>query len=446
MPPLRQVVASFVGELRAAGIPVGLTENLDAMDALRHVPIDQRQVVHAALAATLIKNQQHQEAFDTVFDVFFSVAPGDAGEAPVSAEELGRLVDDALGDGDEALVKEASRHAVARYAGMEPGRLVNGNYYLRRVLRQIDLDGALQRLLALAAEGDDALGRRLVAEAHRHRADRLRAGLESEIRRRLVAVGGPEAVARTLRRPLPEDTDFMHATGQELAALRRAVVPLAAKLAARLARRRRRGRRGSPDFRATVRQSLQFGGVPADPRFRRPHPSKPEIFVLADVSGSVAAFSRFTLQMVYALSTQFARVRSWVFVDGIDEVTAYFRGNDDIGAVMGRIDSGADVVWADGHSNYGHALEVFWARWGHEVGPRTTVLVLGDARNNYHPDRAWVLAEMSGRARRIHWLNPEPRSYWDTGDSIAGVYARHCDGAHECRNLTQLEHFVERLA
>ena len=103
-------------------------------------------------------------------------------------------------------------------------------------------------------------------------------------------------------------------------------------------------------------------------------------------------------------------------------------------------------MWVDGHSDYGHAFEVFWQRWGKEITSKTTVLVLGDARNNYHASQSWVVKEMQHRARHVYWLNPEPKSYWDTGDSIVGEYATYCDGTFECRNLRQLEKFVDNLA
>jgi uncharacterized protein with von Willebrand factor type A (vWA) domain len=104
------------------------------------------------------------------------------------------------------------------------------------------------------------------------------------------------------------------------------------------------------------------------------------------------------------------------------------------------------VLWVDGHSDYGHAMSVFWERWGEEVTSRTSVLLLGDARNNYHAPQAWVLSEIRRRARHLYWLNPEPRSYWGSGDSVIGEYAPHCDGVFECRNLRQLEQFVGQLA
>jgi uncharacterized protein with von Willebrand factor type A (vWA) domain len=260
-----------------------------------------------------------------------------------------------------------------------------------------------------------------------------------------VADRGVEALARSLRKPLPEDVDFMHASREELLEIRKAIQPLARKLQARLARKRRHLRRGSLDFRATMRHSLSYGGVPAEPRFRHPKPTKPEIFVIADISGSVAAFARFTLHLVHAIAAQFSQVRSFVFIDGIDEVTAIFERSETVGEAIHRVNQEADVVWVDGHSDYGHALNVFWQRWGQEVGPKTSIILLGDARSNYHSAEAWVVKELRHRARHVYWLNPEPRSYWGSGDSIVEQYAQFCDGVYECRNLRQLEGFVEHL-
>jgi uncharacterized protein with von Willebrand factor type A (vWA) domain len=289
------------------------------------------------------------------------------------------------------------------------------------------------------------LEERLERDEAEIRSTRIKQEVEAEIRRRLVADRGIDAMARTLRKPLPEDVDFMHASREEMANLKKALQPLTRKLAVRLARKRRHGRKGSLDFRSTVRHSLSYGGVPAEPKFKYPRPAKPEIFVVADISGSVAAFARFTLQLVYAISGQFSKVRAFVFIDGLDEVTSFFEGEEDINQAVHRVNTEADVVWVDGHSDYGHALEVFHEKYGHEVGPRTTVLLLGDARNNYHASQSWVVKELRHKARHVYWLNPEPRSYWDTGDSIVGEYATHCDGVYECRNLRQLERFVEVL-
>ena len=132
-------------------------------------------------------------------------------------------------------------------------------------------------------------------------------------------------------------------------------------------------------------------------------------------------------------------------IDGIDEVTRLFEGVEDIAEAVHRVNTEADVVWVDGHSDYGHAFETFWGTYGKDVGPKTTVLLLGDARNNYHASQSWVVKEMQHRARHVYWLNPEPKSYWDTGDSIISEYAGYTDGVYECRNLRQLERFVDVL-
>jgi len=170
-----------------------------------------------------------------------------------------------------------------------------------------------------------------------------------------------------------------------------------------------------------------------------------EIMVVADISGSVASFARFTLQFVYAMASQFSKVRSWVFIDGIDEVTRFFQESDDIAEAIHRVNTEADVVWVDGHSDYGHAFEVFHERHYKEVTPKSSIILLGDARNNYHASQHWVLKELQQRARHLYWLNPEPRGYWDTGDSIISEFGIYCDGVYECRNLRQLERFVTTI-
>nr|MBO2501908.1 VWA domain-containing protein [Thermoanaerobacterales bacterium] len=451
------------------------------MAALQHIPLEDRDAFKYALGATLVKNAAHWRVFETVFEVYFSLRgsefaltdeqaealaeleermgemPGQTGDRSgggalgddLTPQELAEMLMRALSQNNEAMLRALARQAVRRYAGMEPGRPVGGTYYLYRTLRNLDLEGVAEKLLQQAREQAPQpltpLEERLERDEIEARIDRLRKEIEAEIRRRLVADRGVEAMARTLRKPLPEDVDFMHASREELAALRKAIYPLTRKLAVRLARKRRHGRRGPLDFRSTVRHSLSTGGVPIEPRFRYPRPSKPEIFVVADISGSVAAFARFTLHLVYAISNQFSKVRSFVFIDGIDEVTHLFERTEDIAEAVHRVNTEADVVWVDGHSDYGHAFEVFWQRWGKDIGPKTTVLLLGDARNNYHASQSWVLKEVQRRARHVYWLNPEPRSYWDTGDSIISEYATYCDGVFECRNLRQLERFVDNL-
>ncbi|MEY5059890.1 MAG: hypothetical protein RJA51_1637 [Actinomycetota bacterium] len=413
-----------------------------------------------------MKNHAHWRSFETVFEVYFSLrgpeyaidgsGEGNAdldefmrqmqnlqgqGEGKgggtmdgLTPEELMNILMNALMNGDQAMMRALAKQAVQRFAGMEPGRPVGGTYYLYRTLRNLDLDGMLDKLMEASRQqvGGELtnLEERLERDEYQDRIEKFKQEVEAEIRRRLVADRGAEAMAKTLRKPLPEDVEFMHASRDEMQHLKKALQPLTRKLAARLARK----------------HSLAYGGVPAEPKFKYPRPAKPELIVVADISGSVAAFARFTLMLVYAISNQFSKVRAFVFIDGIDEVTDYFKKTEDIGEAIHRINTEADVIWVDGHSDYGHAFEVFWDKWGKEIGPKSTVMLLGDARNNYHASQSWVIKEMRAKARHVYWLNPEPKSYWNTGDSIVGEYGTFTDGVYECRNLRQLEAFVEKLA
>src|SRR6266550_4239363 len=262
------VLEGFIQELRTAGLPVSLTENLDAMEAVQHIPMEDREAFKYALAATLVKNHTHWKALETVFEVYFSLrrpGPGEEGDLDgaadadagnlqldesgaagggsmdsLSPEELAEMLYRALLNADEATMQALARQAVTRFAGMEPGRPVGGTYYLYRTLRNLDLDGVLERLMEASREqaGGEltSLEERLERDEYQERMAKLRQEIEAEIRRRLVADRGAEAMAKTLRKPLPEDVDFMHATRDELAALRRTIQPLARKLAVRLAR------------------------------------------------------------------------------------------------------------------------------------------------------------------------------------------------------------------
>jgi uncharacterized protein with von Willebrand factor type A (vWA) domain len=461
------VITGFIDELRAAGVPVSMVEAIDGMRAVEAIEIGDRVALRETLRATLIKNQRHGRAFDTAFDVYFSTVPRPEAESeeiqsrtelpPDERAEGGdrapfdleALLDDllqALAALDEEAMRRGARTAVDELAGMEPGRPVGGTYYLYRTLRRLDLADLEERLMEALMSDEDLteFDRRLLKEEVEARLEQLRQEIEEEIRRRLVADRGRDAVARTLRRPLIEDIDLMHATTRDLQEMEAAIGPLTRKLAARLARRRRK-RAGRLDFRRTMRKSLATGGVPAEPQFRHPRPHRPEVWLLCDISGSMATFSRFTLQFTHAMSTHFSKLRSFAFVDTIDEVTDFFGAGVDFGSALQRVTTEAEVVWLDGHSDYGNSLETFNTRYGRQLTPRTTVIITGDARNNYRPPRDKVLGDIAASARAVVWLNPEPKAYWDTGDSAMSHYATHCTSVHEVRTLRQLEDFIEDL-
>jgi uncharacterized protein len=458
----------MITELRQIGVPISLTEKIDAVRSLRHLPLAGRDGVKSALRAALVKSHDHELAFDALFDLYFSASAGGtqgtgpAGQPAVvngqSGSGAGSLaaIDDAgltelllaaLRDGNDVMTRTIAGIFVDRHAAIESGRPVAGTYYVFRTLRAVDPDRLMTRLVAADEPSGEqpAVLRRLRLDGHEARVQRFRQAVEAEVRRYLVADRGADAVARTLRQPLPEDVDFLTSSREQIVAMRSVVDPLTRRLGGRLAEKRRHRRRGALDFRRTMRESLGTGGVPVEPVFRKPRPSKPELFVLADISGSVSTFAAFTLQLMFALRSQFSQVRSFVFVDGIDEVTDVLRQAPDVIDATRHINAMGSGVWLDGRSDYGHAFESFWERWGEQVRKRTTVIVLGDARTNYHDPAAGVLKAVRQRAGHLFWLNPEPRAAWNSGDSVMASYQPVCDAVHECRNIRQLRHFVEEL-
>ena len=289
-----KLLNGFVVELRNAGLPVSLTENLDAMEAVQHIPIEDREAFKYALGATLIKNHAHWRSFDTVFEVYFSLrgpeykigdgdgdsdidemwremqeqqqnADGNGGQGGMDGmtpEEIAQMLMQALMNGDQGMMRAMAKQSVQRFAGMEPGRPVGGTYYLYRTLRNLDLDSMLEKMMDQSREDapDDltTLEERLEKEEYSDRIEKFKGEIEAEIRRRLVADRGAEAMAKTLRKPLPEDVEFMHASRDEMVSLKKSLQPLTRKLAARLARKRKHGRKGPLDFRSTVRHSPQL--------------------------------------------------------------------------------------------------------------------------------------------------------------------------------------------
>jgi uncharacterized protein with von Willebrand factor type A (vWA) domain len=326
--------------------------------------------------------------------------------------------------------------------------MAGAGYYVFKGMEMLEFGDMTAELEHMASEGEMGadVPPVLVLEQLRERVELFRRALDREIRRRIALERGQEAARRRDKLPpRPEEVDFMNASLKQVEDMRRVLPALARKLAARIARRQNAGRRGRVDIRNTLRHSLSTGGVPLDVKYRKRVPSKPELWVLCDVSGSVRTFSTFTLQLVYSLHQQFKAVRSFVFIDRIDEVTACFDGLDVEDAVE-RVYREASVVDGDGHSDIGRALDMFNREYSAGLGPRSTVLILSDARNNARDPRAQALQRISEKARKVYWLNPESRDRWDTGDSIIGFYEGHCDAVTECRNLKQLADFVYRRA
>jgi uncharacterized protein with von Willebrand factor type A (vWA) domain len=442
--------------LRAAGVPVSMVEVVDAVESLRHIDAANRRQFRSALAATLVKRSEDLATFDLLFDVQFPLrrepavgqpgaavapeeGPGDGRAAPAAPSgDLLEALLDALRNDDEGALRALAGLAVDQHGGMETQRHASERYYMYRIMRQLELYRLLQAVTG-AGSGDEALNR----EELKAGIDDFRRRIAEQIRHRLSAARGAEQAAELYGDRQLDDLDILDANASQLRELRRAIRPLARKLAARMAKRRRR-RRGRLDVRRTLRRSLAYGGVPVGPAFRARKASKPDLYVLADVSGSVIEFAKFTLSLLHAMSQEFSKLRSFAFVDGVDEVS---RMLDEAGDVLDlqRLFTRAKVVWADGHSNYGNVLATFEERYGTDLDGRSTLLVMGDARNNYRDPGLEALRRLAGRVRHVYWLNPEPQDEWDTTDSIMSAYAPHCDQVFEVRNLRQLVACVDEI-
>lgn len=460
----------FVRAVRETGIPVGISQAVDAAEILTAVDLLDREQLRHGLAAVLVQRAAHRPAYDVLFDLWWPVGERAAGTGGEPAEGDGDPDDPTLdaADGEHGdpkeladrmreqlarLLLEGDDEALRRFARQAVGRLGQGqpspsgqSFFSYRVMRALSPDTLVAQLLAglLGDEGRGGLAEQVARQTVRERLAAFRAAVEAEVRRRTAAEKGREKVAKSAVRPLADQVDFLRAQQADLAELRRTVAPLARRLAVKLSARRRMGRQGRLDFRKTVRASLGTGGVPVVTHHRPRKVHKPELVVLCDVSGSVAGFSHFTLMLTQALREHFTGVRAFAFVDSTDEVTRFFRPGADVADAVARIGREADVVAFDGHSDYGNAFEVFADRWPGAVGPKTSLLVLGDGRTNYRRPGTPVLADLVRRSRSAHWLNPEPKRLWGSGDSAADRYGEVVDMV-ECRNAAQLTEFITTL-
>ncbi|MBX9360728.1 VWA domain-containing protein [Streptomyces sp. WAC04114] len=439
-------LTSLVGALRAHGMRIGTGESVDAARAVGELGLADRELLREGLAATLLHGHGQRQVFDPVFDLYFPRGVGGPDQRAAGRADLRDRLADALTADDRALLGRLAIEAVDGFGGYGSSPESDGwsSYQTLERLRP-------QTLLARVRDnirgqgGNQGFADRLLEDEVRRRIDVFRALVAAEARRRVAERRGRDEIARRGVAPTADRVDFLFAGQDRLAELRRTVQPLARKLATRLAARRRRASRGAIDLRRTLRGSLSTGGVPMKPVLRRRRPMRPELVLLCDVSGSVSGFSDFTMLLVQALHDQFSKVRVFAFVNRIDEVTGLLeRGRADPEGLSSRIQGEAAIMGYHGSSDYGMALGEFAERYADAVGSRTTVFVLGDARTNRSDPNLPAVRQIAERARRVHWLNPEQRSRWGTGDSVAPAYAELVT-MHECRNARQLSALVARL-
>jgi uncharacterized protein len=436
---------AFAEDLRSEGVAVGTSEILDAFQALAHVSWTDPRAFRETLATTIAKSPDDRRIFDLVFDRFFFRAAeaqavrlevseprsdSDAGELDLDA--LRRAIAEALQDGSESQIRDLARLAIAAFGRGEGSGVLGVD--VQRIRRALGLRTEPQPELPQDDPRRDGIPR----EQLRRFEQQLRRELERGLIERTAALP-PKRPLTDLDRALP------NGPVQDLAAVHRVVAQLKRRLATQGHEIKGRKRHAHVDVRRTMRASLQTGGVPVELKYRPQRPRRPEIFVLCDVSTSVTSASTFFLSVLHALHDAFRKLRSFVFIERISEVTEVFERERDFRAAAAAVSRDAGVADISGYTDYGRVWTEFLALIADELHPRATVIVLGDARTNGRPPRDDVFAQVASRAGRTFWLNPEPRLYWNYGDSVIAAYEKYCTAAFECWRTDQLEEFVKAL-
>ena len=458
-----QRILEFISDLRRAELRISTSEALDALSASTEIGVETRETFKSALAATLVKEARDLPTFDRIFDLYFldlqalgtGLKKALGPEDPKMREMLDKLMaQDGLeldemtelmlqGEGAEM---EMAIRGQGQGAGLE--RLMyflQIGYFSRRIYDKFDweaIERDLSRIMQmLEAQGLDPgqLARirnylDLRLEAFRRM---IRQHVERELERRAFREG------EKLTREVLADKPLFALSPDEVAQMKAVVARLARRIKDALALRQRQEEKGRLDSRRTIRQSLQYGGIPMEVRFRRRHREKPKLVTLCDVSDSVRNASRFMLQLVWSLQECFSRVRSYVFVSEIAEVTQAFSTYPVDRAIEWAL-KGSPV---DYHcrSDFGYAFNRFVRTELDTLDRKTTVLILGDARNNYNDPQAWAIRLIRERVKGIIWLNPEGQWGWGIGDSVMPLYTPSCDIVKECRTVTQLVQVVDQL-
>lgn len=457
---MEERILDFIRGLRGRGVSVSTAESIDAMGAAAAIGVEDPQSFRSALKAAVIKRCKDIPTFDELFPLYFFGLES-ASELAVTDEELLRRLEETMrgfaqGDGADSVLmmllfsRGGEMESMIREAAGEVGtsqlatRMQMG-MYTRRIFEAFDWEEIERRLGEvldrLRDEGWSEEELRQLEEAFERNRDALRAQVKKYVEREQVRnaarVPGSERVDRLMNRPL-SGLDEM-----ELQQMRKAVDIMAKKLRNRVSMRMKRVKKGKLDVKGTLRRNMQHGGVPFELVLKRKRVEKAELMVLCDISSSVARVSQFMLQFVYTVQDCLAKVRSFVFVENLGEVTEFFH-DEDIEKGVRRAQTEAGISY-NARSDFGGVFAEFCADHLQDVGYRTYIMIIGDARNNYNDPCAWALERMQERAKGIIWLNPETRPFWDTGDSVMGEYAPFCREVRVCRTLKDLEETVSSL-
>ncbi|MBI4526192.1 MAG: VWA domain-containing protein [Deltaproteobacteria bacterium] len=463
-------IVEFSDMLRQNGLRVSLSENVDAIRAVELIGIENPSFFKDTLRTTLIKRSLDVQTFDELFDIFFyglrdSLKDSERrliDQMGLSVLELQRFLDEirnwlnraenelsplarALLSGDKGRLERLLRDALrrARFGRLQEGPQAGGLSH--RIAATIAF-GALEEELEDLKKSLEGLGMDPEALAKLSRYVELKLKELSQSIQNLVQQELRKTERNLRQRDREEylfEKSFSYYTEQDIRRMREVVVKLARRFKNLLSARRRRARKGRFDVQATLRQNLQYGGVPFRVQLEKRRKEKPQVIILCDISDSVLNASRFMLQFVYSMQELYSKVRSFVFVSDLGEVTRLFEENE-VGDAVEMALKG-DVVDVYSHSNFGRAFQLFYRRYQAAVTGKTTFLIIGDGRNNYNLPNDWVLKEIRQKAKRLIWLNPESRLTWGVGDSEMPRYLPYCHIVEECRNIRQLYKVIDQI-
>ena len=457
-------IVEFIQALRALGVRVSLAESEDSMHAVEHLGITDRDLFKSALRTTLVKEHADFTAFEQLFPIFFNVGappmqqPQQSGMSEEQQAQLDQAMQQLMQQLNQRLRDLLQRlmagqgltreelEALAEQAGMRRAHSASPQmqrYIAGQMERQLGLQ-QLQQLLeqleeALKAQGMNAAGREQTREMAEGNAESLEQQIEQFVGQNLARQLADEMKHDPIKDLTNRPIDQLSA--REIEQLRDEVRRMAARLRTRAALRNRRWRAGALDAKATVRHSQRYGGVPVELKFRRKR-LKPKLAVICDISTSMRPHASFMLTLMYELQDIIARTRSFAFIDDMHDITADFtaqRPQTAIAEVLERIPPGYYST------DLGASLATFCRDHLDAVDRRTTVIVLGDGRNNYNDPRLDCIATIKRHARRVLWFTPEHQGQWGTGDSDMHRYAPLMDHVHYVSTLKQLGDAIDRL-
>ncbi|MFH1242954.1 MAG: VWA domain-containing protein [Pseudomonadota bacterium] len=441
-----QVLQNLIMALRASGVRISVSENIDAMNAVRLLGYADRQVLKDSLSATLAKSRHETETFEACFDRFFSLDNfSDADMDSSLPQEIGpdredSLLTQMLLSGDQAGLSLSMRQAAHEIEIKGIRFFTQKSLYIQRILRGMGLEGLESDIRNLRADGRAYSQEK--AKALKYARDLLFENVRGFVEQQYSLFAGSaneeilEKYLRHIRLSNLEQQDF--------ARMRAIIRKMVKRLNDLHSRRRKSSKRGSLDLKKTLRASVAYQGIPFDTRWKSKRIDRPDVVALCDVSRSVEAVARFMLLFLYSLNEELARIRSFIFCSNLVEVTEIF-DEYDVEEALVRLQKGVGLEILLGRTDYGQAFRDFKGKWLDTVTNKTTILILGDARNNYAAPEAGILKLLHERSKRLIWLNPESPPFWGTGDSVMKTYLPYCSVVQKCNTVSHLERVVDSL-